>query len=440
MVGKSVYNKGILLYNTIASKVLQSLLLLGGFILKLYIHTLGNFDILFNGESILKESSRSYKLYRLLQYFITHKGRKLLPEIIIDDLYQENESGDPKNVLRTQIFRLRRILKKLISEKIVESKYFSISAANGYYCFELGESVLLDIDEFERYIALGDKENYDEGKALEYYKKALQIYKGPYLSLNAYENWLVPIRNRYSRLYLKTFYKCMELLELKDDNYGIIELCEEALVIDPYEETIQICLINAMLRLGQIKNAMSYYDYIKVLQGKEMSVRLSPALMNIYRKILSYYDEKSVTDLESIATKLTDENFEGALLCDYDYFRFLYNIEKRKGLRTGNSGYLCLISINRSYFKNNGEEKNDMARGTADFLGKILRKGDTYSFWNDNQILLMLHELKQKDVDKVERRIKEGLRSNLKTDNNIINIDFEPLISNFSIEKMYKAY
>lgn len=408
--------------------------------MELYIHTLGNFDILFKGESILKESSRSYKLYRLLQYFITHKGRKLLPEIIIDDLYQENESGDPKNVLRTQIFRLRRILKKLINEKIVESGYFNISVANGYYCFELGESVLLDIDEFERYISLGDNKNYDEEKALEYYKNALQIYKGPYLSLNAYENWLVPIRNRYSRLYLKTFYKCMELLELKEDNYGIIELCEEALVIDPYEETIQICLINAMLRLGQIKNAMSYYDYIKAIIGKEMGVKPSPALRNIYRKILSYYDEKSVTDLESISTKLKDENFEGALLCDYDYFRFLYNIEKRKGLRTGNSGYLCLITINNSHFINNEKEQNEMARNTSSFLGKILRKGDIYSFWNDCQILLMLHELKQKDVDKFEKRIKEGLRNNIKTDIHRVNIDFEPLISNFNMGQMYKAY
>jgi len=154
--------------------------------MELYVHTLGDFDISFGGQSLLKESSRSYKLYKLFEYFITFRGRKLLPETIIENLWQSNESNDPKNVLRTQIFRLRQIFKKILPKDIDESKYFNISFSNGYYCFEIGELAILDVAEFEKYIRQGDSkksENIDD--AVKLYKKALKLYKGAYLSENS---------------------------------------------------------------------------------------------------------------------------------------------------------------------------------------------------------------------------------------------------------------
>ena len=37
--------------------------------MKLYITTLGEFDIKADGQSILKDSNRMYKIYRLFEYF-----------------------------------------------------------------------------------------------------------------------------------------------------------------------------------------------------------------------------------------------------------------------------------------------------------------------------------------------------------------------------------
>ena len=78
--------------------------------MKLYITTLGEFDIKADGQSILKDSNRMYKIYRLFEYFLTFRNKKLLPETIIDNLLSDSESDDPKNMLRTQIFRLRKIM------------------------------------------------------------------------------------------------------------------------------------------------------------------------------------------------------------------------------------------------------------------------------------------------------------------------------------------
>ncbi len=403
--------------------------------MRLYIHTLGDFDISFGAQSQLKESSRSYKLFKLFEYFITFRDRRLLPEAIIENLLQDKESSDPKNVLRTQIFRLKQMLKKILPEGTDASEYFEINFSNGYYSFELKELAVLDIDEFERLINQGDmKKSENTGEAVEYYSKALKLYKGPYLAENCYEAWLVPIRNHYSRLYLKTLFKLIEILLEKEEYIRIIELCEEAIIIDPYEEVLHIYLIEAMLKIGQIRNAMSHYEYITALLSKEMGVKASPELKNIYRKIQSYYDEKSEAGIENIKTKLEESDLTGALLCDSDYFKFLFNIGKRKSLRDNSTDYMGLITINcENKNINSGEELKKIVKSMSGVLEKALRKGDVYSYWNDTQILIMLHGPKEEYLNKIEMRIRSNFNNIVRTNNYRINIEFIPIVSQKNI-------
>jgi len=207
----------------------------------LHIKTLGDFDICYGKESLLEETKRSYKLYKLLQYFISFRNKKLLPEVIIDNLWQNQESNDPKNMLRTQIFRLRKLIKKFLPSDADESKFFTITFANGYYCFETGEFVSIDAVEFEELINQAmKKETEDIDEAIKLYCDALSLYRGPYLSVNSYEVWLVPIRNHYRRLYIKSLLRVAELYKKKDEHGKIIDLCEKAIIIEPYEENIHI--------------------------------------------------------------------------------------------------------------------------------------------------------------------------------------------------------
>src|SRR5690554_6213522 len=105
--------------------------------MKLFINSLGVFDLKMEDKSLLKEASRSYRIFKLFQYFLTFRNKKLLPETIIDNLWQDSESFDPKNMLRAQIFRLRQAIKNLLPEDIDESKYLNISFNNGYYTLEV---------------------------------------------------------------------------------------------------------------------------------------------------------------------------------------------------------------------------------------------------------------------------------------------------------------
>lgn len=376
--------------------------------MKLYISTFGVFDIKLDDVSLLKESSRCYKLYKLLQYFITFRNKKILPDTLIDNLWADHESHNPNNMLRAQIYRLRQFVKSIIPEGEDERLYMQINFNNGYYSLDIGERVSIDTEEFEELIALADTNtNQDIDASINYYEEALDIYKGSYLEENENELWLVPIKNYYKKLYIKTLYIMLEILKEKEDHNKIIEICQKAIAYEPQEEYIHIYLMEAMLKLGQIKDALSHYKYTTFLLNEEMTVNSSLALSNINRKIQNLLSERDKADIRNIKMKLQEDDLnKDASLCDFDYFKFLFNIEKRKRSIGEENNFLTLITLTEDLSK---EELKTWRKTIIKVLKTSLRWGDIFTFWNDFQILLLLQNVQVDRIGNIERRIQDNL-------------------------------
>ncbi len=399
--------------------------------MKLYISTLGEFDIKVDGQSILRDSTRMYKIYRLFEYFLTFRNKKLLPETIIDNLLSDSESDDPKNMLRTQIFRLRKIINAFIPKNEDAEKYLCLNFINGYYSLEIGENTVIDIDEFEGFIQKGDNEkDFNVINAINNYQSAIRLYKGLYMSENAYEVWLVPTRNFYQRLYVKTLYKLIELLKKNEENDRIISLCEETLLIEPFEENIHIELMEALLRIGQSKSAMNHYEYSIDMLEKELDAKPSQRFTDFIKKIQNNTSRKNDLDISAIKKNLEDEPTAGAMYCSLEYFKFLFNIQKRKSQRNNENDYLCIMTIYRrenSYF-----EPVEIKNSISDVfltLEKSLRKGDVFTSWNENQILVMLHDVRNNGTEIIQERLTNNLKEYTRISRNEIRMIFQPLFS-----------
>ncbi|HOT22505.1 MAG TPA: bacterial transcriptional activator domain-containing protein [Sedimentibacter sp.] len=388
--------------------------------MKFYISTLGEFDIKVDGQSILRDSNRMYRIYKLFEYFLTFRNKKLLPETIIDNVLSDSESEDPKNMLRTQIFRLRKIINALIPKGELPEKYMNLNFTNGYYCLEIGENTIVDIDVFENLIQKGDKEReYDIESAIESYQNAISLYKGLYLSDNAYEVWLVPTRNYYQRLFLKTLNKYIDLLKRNEENEKIVNLCEKSLLIEPFEESIHIELIEALLKIGQNKSAMQHYEYALNMLEKELDAKPSAKFINYINIIQNYTSRNNDLDIEAINKSLEEELPEGAMYCSLEYFKFLFNLQKRKSKRNNEYDYLLSIMIN----SNNNKSINDV----FSVLKKSLRKGDVFTSWNDNQILVMLHNVKENGTETIKERLTDNLINYTRINRNEIRLIFQPV-------------
>lgn len=402
----------------------------------LFINTLGGFDVSIGEKTLVEESNRSYKLIKLLQYFITFKNKNLLPETIIDNLYQDNDSPDPKNMIRGQIFRLRQVIKKLMPEDAIESDYLNITFKSGYYCLEVGEKVIVDKDEFEKLILKGDQLILSNAEAAyAAYSSAIDMYKGGYLGDSQYEMWLVPVRNYYSRLFLKIVFNMAELLKEKGKHEEIMILCEKAIGIEPFEESLHIYLIESMLKLGKIKNAMSHFDYITGVLEKENGIRITPGLKEIERKIQHNYNEKSNMDVINVKDKLELSINDGPFLCDAEYFKFLYNLHNRKRNPMDSSDFISLITLNPT--KKTPSANRELIKSWSDDMTKVLiktlRKGDVFSFWNDTQILALLPDVKDNGTNSIEHRIYSNLKDLNQSNPYDLKIRFVPIESNFSL-------
>ena len=398
--------------------------------MKFYISTLGEFDIISEGKSILTGSSRTYRLYKLFEYFLTFRNKKLLPETIIDNLLSDSESNDPKNMLRTQIFRLRKVINSLIPEGANRGKYMNIKFTNGYYCLEIGENVIVDIDEFENYIEKAKIET-NQDIAMNYYEKAIGLYRGLYLSNNPYEVWLMPTRNYYQRLYLKTLYKYIELLKENEEYIRILDLCEKTLLIEPYEENIHIEMMESLLNLGQVRAAANHYQHAMDMLEKEMDAMPSQRFLDFIKKIKGKSSYKKDLDTIDIAKDLEGEIAPGALYCNLEDFKFLYKIQKRKSIRDNQNDYLCIITIkgNESYQQREDKQK---LKDIYFVLEKFLRQGDIFTSWKENQILLMLHNVKGRGVESIKERLISKMGSYAKISRNKININIQPLSQNIN--------
>ena len=400
--------------------------------MQMNIKTLGVFDISINGKSLIKKGTRTYKINKLLQYFIAFRNRKILPETIIENLFPEDEYSDPKNTLSTQIFRLRKAIKNIIPEGEEQDKYLTISSTNGNYILEVGENVEIDVDEFENLIKKGDKKlSQNREEALEIFNKALEIYEGMFLAENAYEVWLTPVRNYYNRLYIKIIFQTIEILKDRENYDEITRTCEKALNYEPYDEDIHICFMEAMLKQGHFTNALNHYEYVLNLLKEEMGIISSPKLDKFYKKIKSTISEKRKMTIIDFLNKIDLEEAKGSMQCDFSDFKVIVDNQRRKGERNFEDDYVCIITLEQT----EDTLVNSWVEEMTQILKNSLRKGDVFTFWNDKQILILLHEVKQQALIIIEKRIRDKIRTRPKIAKLKINIDFKPLLEEKSDKK-----
>lgn len=370
----------------------------------LYIHTLGEFDIKREGESILNSINYPYRLAVLYKYLLTFHDKKLMPESIIEDLSDGNDFQNPKAVLRTQISRLRKLIKIVHLEEC-----FDIKFSHGFYIFSINdEKCILDTVLFEEKIVLGNSlREENPSMAVESYLKVIEIYNGKYLKEIEYENWITPLRNKYERMYLQSLFRLIEILDIQKKYDTIVEVCERAIEIQPYNENLNIYFIEALLNIGESKYAFSHYEYITSKLYRELDVVPSDNLKRLYKKMISKSNTKEDIEIPHIPVQFKDEyNGEGAFKCESDYFSFLYNLEKRRNVRdTNGKKFIGIITI----FSNDEElSKVDFPKAMKTLEETVyysLRKGDVFTLWNERQILFLLTDIEYKNVNTVKGRI-----------------------------------
>jgi len=373
------------------------------------IYTLGKFFIFRDTVLISERSGRSRRMWEIFKFLLANRGKSFFPEDILNLLWPDKDYSDPNMAMRVQMHRLRQALKTNGEGKSLAS---NLVFTQGRYQWEDRVDCWIDTEEFERLAGLaasGDTSGGDE--SIRVYREAIELYGGDYLPESSSSGWAAPFRVYYRELYLNCVFELIELLKQKRKYTEIIKICEKALLIDYFEEHLHVKLIEAYLAKGMTARARAHYDEVTMIFYREMGIKPSDALKNLYR-LAGQKAGAFELDLDTIQEGLSgQESSKGAYLCDPELFRYFYKLERLRSERTGKEVQLCLLTLTGANYQG---PPSGLLEEVMDRLRQVilesLRKGDIVTCWNEAQYLILLPGVNREQAVGVLDRIENNYR------------------------------
>jgi DNA-binding SARP family transcriptional activator len=254
----------------------------------LKIYTLGRFELLKDGNPIQFSRKAQQKPLTLLKALIAFGGKGIREDRVEDALWPEADGDMAHHSLEMTLHRLRRLIGH---EKAIQHQEGRLTL-DPRYCW-------VDAWAFERIAERADASWRQEAiesnltKAIQSSKKAIDIYRGPFLAGEMVEPWT----NSMSERLQSKFLRCVEKLGQHWEKAGhwekAVECYQQGLEIDERIEEFYQHLIVAYHRLGQFTKARSVYNRKKTLSASS-GIDPSPKTEAIYQEILKQEGKKRI--------------------------------------------------------------------------------------------------------------------------------------------------
>jgi DNA-binding SARP family transcriptional activator len=374
----------------------------------LQINMLGEFSLTYGDSTINDQNSRSRKLWTLLEYLITFRDKEITQNELIELLWPDDSCDDPANTLKTLLHRVRAVL----GELNLEDPKKMIAYHRGTYSWIPGIPCTIDVEEFEQFCKQAAACAENEEARLDLLLRAVALYKGDFLPRAALEFWVVPINTYYHTQYLKIVHEALDLLADRGRFDEIIEICQRAVAIDPYDEGLHLSMIRALVATGAQRAALQHYDYVTDLFFTQFGVTPSPELTALYKEIVKTSKNLEL-DLNIVKEGLREEEArQTAFFCEYEFFKDIYRLEARAAARTGQVIHIALITVTSG----TGEPLTQKLLNTTmgrlkEVIASSLRRSDVFTRYSVAQYLIMLPSASFENGNIVMRRITSKFRS-----------------------------
>lgn len=363
----------------------------------LHVHMLGQFSFSYGGKTITCSSNRSKLTWNILAYLLCHRGKLIPAEELISVVWKQ-DNDNPAGAMRTAIHRARAILGE-VTENVTQ---FVVSK-NGGYMWNPNAEVVIDTDEFNKLVSSIEKGNEDT----ETYLAALDLYAGKFLPLQSSEVWAMPLQTYYHNIYTSLIDGVVPLLEREGRHSEGVELCRKALEIDPYSETVCQYLMRFLLVVEDRQEVIRVYENMSKLLLSTFGIMPDRESRVLYRQALQTDTRNSVITPEEAMEQLTEQgDITGAMVCDYDFFRVLYQAQARSIVRTGHVIHMVLLTLKPKAEKELSDKSLALAMDNLEkLMVMVLRKGDVITRCSASQFLLMLPSANYENSGMICQRI-----------------------------------
>lgn len=368
----------------------------------LNVKMLGGFSIERGDQSISDQNNRMRKVWLLLAYLIHSRSDHVTQEHYLRLLQNSGgETADPTGRLKAIFYRARTMLDQLGGNAGREL----ILHTNGAYTWNGSVPLVLDTDEFEHLCRQASAAE-DSDAALALYLQALEVYRGDFLPKLSTDPWVMPISTYYHQMFLDAAYQALALLEARERWPEAAGLCRKALKLEPYSEELYQHLMRCLLAVDDRAAALAAYEEMSELLFSVLGIMPSPESRELYRRASHEGPNPSIPagDIRDMLQEPAGPN--GAMYCEYDFFRLIYQLQARSIIRSGDIVHIALFSLH-------GPNRAPLARRSLDramdnlqeLMIRNLRQSDIVTRCSVSQLIVMLPQANYENSCAVCKRI-----------------------------------
>jgi ParB/RepB/Spo0J family partition protein len=230
---------------------------------QLMVRCLGSFELQIRGAAV--DGWRRGKTSGLFQYLVNHRNRPVRRERLIEALWPDPDALAADTSLRVAVHGLRKQLLQLGAGRAAPVVVTDEAA------YQLtGGDVKLDVEDFERYCALG-RSLEAQGQPVEaqsMYAQAAGVYRGDFLP-ESWADWIILRRERLKDEFLFVLARLAEAALNIGDYSGCIQRCQQILDQDNCREDTYRTLMVCHTQLGQPARARRWYELcVRVLRAE----------------------------------------------------------------------------------------------------------------------------------------------------------------------------
>lgn len=366
---------------------------------------LGGFLIAVDGNQLSDEQNQMNKLWNLLAYLIFHRKR-MVPQREFLEQFWPNELGTASvNALKTQLFRIRKLLAPLFQEGAQP-----ILSFRGGYQWNPDFFVELDLEQFMSLCQRISRPDTSAAKRITLLQEALTLYRGEMLPKLSQHAWVREQSQICCAHYLSIVATYAEILEKNAAYEQEVTLLRNAIKIYPLEEHLHTGIVRALLKQEKHSEALLHYELATDLLYRNLGIQPWKELRALYDQIMAT-EQLFEADLTVIQQELRETvQKEGAFFCEYGNFREIYRLEARRALRNDSDTHIVLLTLlNKDGSVPEAKVLEKTMQQIKDATMHSLRSGDVFTRYSSAQHLIMLPDTSLEAAELIVGRISSRL-------------------------------